>query len=291
MPLPIGFFMPLPLPIMIPFMMWQSAAIAAGFGTYFQFAKRRVSAMSNEEFNKADPHDLVNSMYNDIVQQIPSSFAKVDSLTPVMLQSMNVMLDQAVKWLQGAITGNFFGTPNPVNPLDEPGLPGLPEPPAELISVSSETVSSWSNLVLTNAHFRLSDYDAESQIFIKQFYKTRITDKEEPTDFTNFVPPQDIPWMSIANIKIQAKARIERHVDPQTAFFQSTWNLQTNPQRNGNYITKRIIQGDREAAITNMRIDFPQDTHSLFGDKIAFISEHVYSVLKTDITIKNFPKP
>ncbi len=45
--LPIGFFMPLPLPIMIPFMMWQSAAIAAGFGTYFQCAKRKVSAMSN----------------------------------------------------------------------------------------------------------------------------------------------------------------------------------------------------------------------------------------------------
>jgi len=115
MPLPIGFFMPLPLPIMIPFMMWQSAAIAAGFGTYFQFAKRRVSAMSNEEFNKSDPHQLVNSMYEDIVKQIPSSFAKVDDLTPVMLQSMNVMLDQAVKWLQGAITGNIFGTPNPVN--------------------------------------------------------------------------------------------------------------------------------------------------------------------------------
>ncbi len=155
--LPVGFFMPLPLPIMIPFMMWQSAAIAAGFGTYFQFAKRRVSAMSNEEFNKADPHELVNSMYADIVKSIPDSFAKVDSLTPVILQSMNVMLDQAVKWLQNVITGNITGTPS------QPSLPSgggdVTPDTTELLSLTIQFISTMNDLSLEATIRNLSDYN------------------------------------------------------------------------------------------------------------------------------------
>ncbi len=155
--LPIGFFMPLPLPIMIPFMMWQSAAIAAGFGTYFQFAKRRVSAMSNEEFNKADPHQLVNSMYEDIVKSIPDSFAKVDSLTPVILQSMNVMLDQAVKWLGNVIRGNIFDTPSqPSLPTDE-SVPVVPD--VELLTLTIQFIATMNDLSLEATIRNITDYD------------------------------------------------------------------------------------------------------------------------------------
>ncbi len=173
--------MPLPLPIMIPFMMWQSAAIAAGFGTYFQFAKRRVSAMSNEDFNKADPHELVNSMYEDIVKQIPSSFAKVDSLTPVMLQSMNVMLDQAVKWLQGAITGNFFGTPNPVNePIDNFGEP-TPELTVELLNPTFAEVKQFTNTKINLIVARqLHLYTSIAQSFINSENQRRNPVTETP---------------------------------------------------------------------------------------------------------------
>ncbi len=159
--LPVGFFMPLPLPIMIPFMMWQSAAIAAGFGTYFQFAKRRVSAMSNEEFNKADPHELVNSMYEDIVRSIPDSFAKVDSLTPVILQSMNVMLDQAVKWLQNVITGNITGEPS------QPSLPSgggdFTPDTNELLSLTIQFISTMNDLSLEATVRNISDYNKKTQ--------------------------------------------------------------------------------------------------------------------------------
>ncbi len=192
MPLPIGFFMPLPLPIMIPFMMWQSAAIAAGFGTYFQFAKRRVSAMSNEEFNKADPHQLVNSLYEDIVQQIPSSFAKVDSLTPVMLQSMNVMLDQAVKWLQGAITGNFFGTPNPS--MDDGSGPPIDDTPPlpDLISLSAATILGWSETKLFHEfNNNLQLYDSETRLIIESRFNVVNRDKEEEESITK--PLDKIP--------------------------------------------------------------------------------------------------
>ncbi len=171
--------MPLPLPIMIPFMMWQSAAIAAGFGTYFQFAKRRVSAMSNEDFNKANPHELVNSMYEDIVKQIPSSFSKVDSLTPIMLESMNTMLDQAVKWLAGAVTGNFFGTPNPVNEqIDNLGDP-TPELSTELLDPSFQTVKSWTSTKLNLVHdFQMNQYSSQAQGFIHSVHDFNKKQKE-----------------------------------------------------------------------------------------------------------------
>ncbi len=154
--LPIGFFMPLPLPIMIPFMMWQSAAIAAGFGTYFQYAKRRISAMSNDEFNKFNPSDGVNSMFDDIMSNIPSSFERIRSLNTLILQSMADFLEDGIRFLSGKLGGQlnqgfqFEGPPtadlpdrptiefqNPfVNPLPQafpeeapPGtLPFVPQP-------------------------------------------------------------------------------------------------------------------------------------------------------------------
>ncbi len=182
--------MPLPLPIMIPFMMWQSAAIAAGFGTYFQFAKRRVSAMSNEDFNKADPHELVNSMYEDIVKQIPSSFAKVDSLTPVMLQSMNVMLDQAVKWLQGAITGNIFGTPNPVNDGTGGDLPDTtPAIDVDLLDPSFDTVKNWRVTKLNLVHENQMDlYTSKAQGFIHSVHDFNKEDDESITIELDVLP-------------------------------------------------------------------------------------------------------
>jgi len=116
--------MPLPLPIMIPFMMWQSAAIAAGFGTYFQFAKRRVSAMSNEEFNNANPHDLVSQMYDEMLVHMPSSFKKIETLTPVILDSMLKMLTDAADWFAGILGGTGLtelqrrlAGGDPLNPL------------------------------------------------------------------------------------------------------------------------------------------------------------------------------
>ncbi len=159
--LPIGFFMPLPLPIMIPFMMWQSAAIAAGFGTYFQFAKRKVSAMSNEEFNKSNPHDLVNQMYQDIVASIPSSFDKVNGLTPVILQSMNVMLDQAVKWFQGVLQGNLESIPNPFNQTPLPTENIVPD--ANLLSLTASEISASNDLVLASWIRVIQDYDINTQ--------------------------------------------------------------------------------------------------------------------------------
>ncbi len=72
MVLPIGFFMPLPLAMMIPFMGIQSAVMAKQFGENFQYGKRRISAMSNEEFNKLTPVELLKQNTAEIKAMIPT---------------------------------------------------------------------------------------------------------------------------------------------------------------------------------------------------------------------------
>ncbi len=122
--------MPLPLPIMIPFMMWQSAAIAAGFGTYFQYAKRKISALSNDEFNAARPSDLVNELFDDIMNEIPSSFERIRSINNLILQSLADFLEDGIRFLSDKLGGQlnvpfrFEGQPTD----DLPDLPEIPIP-------------------------------------------------------------------------------------------------------------------------------------------------------------------
>ncbi len=85
LPLPsIGFFAPLPLPMMIPFMGIQSAVMAEQFGTMFQYGKRRISAMSNEEFNALTPTILQERMTKQIQEMIPEMEKQIQAMGPLM---------------------------------------------------------------------------------------------------------------------------------------------------------------------------------------------------------------
>ncbi len=70
--LPIGGFMPIPLAMMIPFMGIQSTVMAKQFGENFQYGKRKISAMSNEEFNKLTPQQMAEDNAQEIKNIIPS---------------------------------------------------------------------------------------------------------------------------------------------------------------------------------------------------------------------------
>ncbi len=67
----IGFFAPLPLAIMIPFMAAQSIMMGEGFGKGYQYAKRKISSMTNEEFNKMDVPQLFSGIVTDYTKIIP----------------------------------------------------------------------------------------------------------------------------------------------------------------------------------------------------------------------------
>ncbi len=68
----IGFFAPFPLALMIPFMAGQSLAMGEAFGKGFQYGKRKISSMSNEEFNALDFKELSESLATDYRVMIPS---------------------------------------------------------------------------------------------------------------------------------------------------------------------------------------------------------------------------
>ncbi len=80
----IGFFAPLPLPMMIPFMGIQSAVMAEQFGTMFQYGKRRISAMSNEEFNALTPEKLQQDMTRQLEGMIPEMEKQIQAMQPLV---------------------------------------------------------------------------------------------------------------------------------------------------------------------------------------------------------------
>ncbi len=113
MVLPIGFFAPLPLAIMIPFMAAQSFAMGQAFGTSFQYGKRKISSMSNEEFNKYTPLQAHEEIQADIRAMIPSlnkSFQRMESFQIDIINSMvdtiKLGLDELGKWIAGGFGVN-----------------------------------------------------------------------------------------------------------------------------------------------------------------------------------------
>ncbi len=104
MVLPIGFFAPLPLPMMIPFMGIQSAVMAEQFGTMFQYGKRRISAMSNEEFNKLTFDDLQKRMTTQLEGMIPEMKQQIQAmseLVPIIIREFVQYISLATKELGG----------------------------------------------------------------------------------------------------------------------------------------------------------------------------------------------
>ncbi len=116
MVLPIGFFMPLPLAMMIPFMGIQSAVMAKQFGENFQYGKRRISAMSNEEFNQLTPAKLQAHANEELKAMIPSMEASVREMRmfqTFLIREFLATLNDAI----GAGLGKLFG-------FDETGIFG-----------------------------------------------------------------------------------------------------------------------------------------------------------------------
>ncbi len=90
-PLP-STFMPLPLAIMIPFMGIQSGVMAQQFGMNFQYGKRKISSMSNEEFNKLTPAQLQVNMNEQIKLLIPTFGEALKEMRPFQRMIFEEML-------------------------------------------------------------------------------------------------------------------------------------------------------------------------------------------------------
>ncbi len=77
----LSLFAPLPLALMIPFMAAQSFAMGEAFGKGFQSGKRRISSMTNEQFNTKTQPQIFAETTADISAMIPSMKKQMTEFT------------------------------------------------------------------------------------------------------------------------------------------------------------------------------------------------------------------
>ncbi len=143
--------------MMIPFMGIQSMVMAKQFGENFQYGKRRISAMSNEDFNKLTPAKLLSNANDELKSQIPlmkesmadmrqfqefivkeflltirsiidAGLGKLIGLTPT---EINQTVQNIEHFLHGHFEGHgdeFIGPPTEP-PTETPVTPTPPQPP------------------------------------------------------------------------------------------------------------------------------------------------------------------
>ncbi len=81
---PVSGFLPVPLPMMIPFMGAQSLVIGKMFGEGFQYGKRKISAMPNEEFNKLTFEKMMSNAREEIKASIPTMNGAMQDMQPMV---------------------------------------------------------------------------------------------------------------------------------------------------------------------------------------------------------------
>ncbi len=206
MALPIGGFMPIPLAMMIPFMATQSMVMGDAFGRAFQYGKRKISAMSNEEFNATNLEEQASLMfaaYKNIIPKLETSMDDSRELQNFIVKQLlalpaNIFLGEGGLLNPDARnesgqTYAEFAKPPPVPPSVRRSPPPPPKPkpvanPSYNLSitwsakhgVSGRTITG--TLKMTNVHFktlqaRANTYRKKSVTYrgsLKAYYIERI---------------------------------------------------------------------------------------------------------------------
>ncbi len=108
MSFPISGFLPVPLPMMIPFMGAQSLVIGKMFGEGFQYGKRKISAMPNEEFNKLTFEDMMSNAREELKASIPTMQASLHDMTPLVETIIRIFADYITE-VTKVVTGTGEG--------------------------------------------------------------------------------------------------------------------------------------------------------------------------------------
>ncbi len=104
----IGFFAPLPLALMLPFMAGQSMIMGEAFGKAYQYGKRRISSMSNADFNKLTAKKLSVELATDYTDMLPALSMAIKKSEKFQQTVIDAMLKIPIDTLN-----NLFGSPNP----------------------------------------------------------------------------------------------------------------------------------------------------------------------------------
>ncbi len=170
---------------MPPFMAYQSLVMGDAFGRAFQFGKRKISAMSNEEFNKLDIVSMFKTISHEYVRLIPtvqeSMSASTDLQVKIVEEMLRVLPAMGAALLK-AMSGGEEGQQalwhllhgHPGMHVEEGGLPPVesPENPVTLPTPPSGEEVHLEEDVPVHAGTQLTS--AQKSVIIaqiKQFYK------------------------------------------------------------------------------------------------------------------------
>ncbi len=127
MVLPISGFLPVPLPMMIPFMGAQSLVIGKMFGEGFQYGKRKISAMPNEEFNALTFADMMSNARDEMQASIPTMQKAMQDMKPMV----ETVVHEFTNYLSLVIDRAPSEVSNIINQLAHAAFPHGPETPEE----------------------------------------------------------------------------------------------------------------------------------------------------------------
>ncbi len=110
----IGFFAPFPLVMMMPFMAAQSMLMGDAFGKAYQYGKRKISAMSNEEFNRMSSKDLSNEILTDYTNIIPTmkiAISRSSEFQSFIIEELAKIIKALPADISQGLTGSSGGNP------------------------------------------------------------------------------------------------------------------------------------------------------------------------------------
>ncbi len=254
----IGFFAPLPLALMMPFMAGQSLLMGESFGKGFQYGKRKISSMSNEEFNKMTAADLGQQIATDYDAIIPSLEQAVRASTAFQRMIFTEM-GEVLKLIPGEIL-KFFG------------LEGIePGTDSDKLSFNIIQVRSWTDSELRAAfenkqNFAL--YNGITQIYIVDEYNKRFILTEplphvhDPSHHPPPPPPPPPPSPITPKItrewlNINATARLHRMLTGATEVWRLWTRTPTTP-----WI--ELKRGTKSALIKSANAAYPDHLFAIF---------------------------
>lgn len=136
----------------------QSLMMGDAFGKGFQYGKRKISSMSNEEFNALTPEDLARTIttdYTAIIQQMGPAFEDSRAFQSLILQE----LGNIIKTIPSEIR-KFFGIEDA--PLDEEETESNPIIPPDAYNWGNAIASFLSGAGVAGTNFNLLKTELEN---------------------------------------------------------------------------------------------------------------------------------
>ncbi len=303
----IGLFAPLPLAVMIPFMAGQSFAMGEAFGKGFQFGKRKISSMSNEDFNKLTGPQAFAETTADITKMIPSMSTAMQNFhllqTDIIKQMISYIAQLPKDVIPSLLTELITPVPNPsglwhwsdlfdffktlfgsdaatLKFLEENGLSASGQP---ITNDAFEKLRIIANLTTPTTEDQGPPAPAETQEQMLQKYTTypayrsaggllleATWRKKKGLDEPPFVPPV-IFTVTLNWVLTNALGRIIKR----SGFYQGY----TNPQRNGSWRIK-VKLNNRTDALAWLNKNWPSSTH---GQYTFLNNTEDFKVRKSDI--------